>query len=74
MDFEQAFETAKLMFREAPSFALCKRARGPAKNDADVSALLALVEGQPDRQGFSKGFELWLRRLPLHRLFLFWLP
>jgi hypothetical protein len=61
MDFEQAFETAKLMFREAPSFALYKRARGPAKNDVDVSALLALVEEQPDRQGFWYGRENLLR-------------
>ena len=43
-DFTQAFENAKGMFLEAPSFGLYIRARGLAEKSVGVSALLALVE------------------------------
>jgi hypothetical protein len=45
-DFEGAFETAKHMFQESPTYKLYKRARALAEKRAGVPAFLALVENQ----------------------------
>jgi hypothetical protein len=44
-DLAQAFETAKTMFLDAPSFLLYKQARGLAEKTSGAPALLSWVEG-----------------------------
>jgi hypothetical protein len=48
-DFEHAYETAKHMFQESPSYELYKRTRALSEKGADASAFLALAENQLNR-------------------------
>jgi len=59
LNFAQAFEAAKIMFLEAPKFALYKRARSLAEKGPDASAFLSLIEECEKRNVVSRarGFE-----------------
>ena len=48
-NYTMAFETAKRMFEEAPSFALYKRARALSEKTGGAPALLASAEELPDK-------------------------
>ena len=56
LDFEKAFETVKLMFKEEPSFELYKRARALSEKAGSASAFLVSAEGLLGKERHAFGF------------------